>query len=286
MELKGIRKIFHEELSEIYPREEIDSFFYLSIEHYLNLERFILVLQPNIVLTKDEEAPLFQCLARLKMEEPIQYILGETFFLGLRIKVNPSVLIPRPETEELAQWIIHDLQSENNSVKIIDVGTGSGCIAVALASHLNSIRVTAVDVSEAALFVAKENAQYHKLDIRFEKADIATWEYLEHKFDLIVSNPPYIRESEKNSIKSNVKDFEPHIALFVPDQDPLYYYRQIIDFGKQNLNNEGLIYFECNQYLAKELIDLLEDENFSEIELRKDLFGNDRLVKAKWAVKS
>ena len=282
MQLKEIRNIFRTELSQIYPKEEIDSFFYLAVEHYLNLERFVLALQPEIILSKEEEAPLFECLTRLNNQEPIQYILGETFFHGLRIQVNSSVLIPRPETEELVHWILEDHKDLNSQRNILDIGTGSGCIGIALASEYQNACIWAMDISSKAIDLARKNAEYHGVKVKFIESDIAKIKGMESKFDIIVSNPPYVRHSEKKDMKSNVADFEPHLALFVKDEDPLYYYRFILEFAKHQLVDNGSIYLEINQFLSTDLFRLLEDEKFSEIELRKDIFGNDRMIKAKW----
>ncbi|WP_375324713.1 peptide chain release factor N(5)-glutamine methyltransferase [Flagellimonas sp. GZD32] len=288
MLLREIKNIFHKELGEIFPKEEIDSFFYHCIEHYLKLERFILALQPQYVLTKTEEQPLFEALAELKLQKPIQYILGTAHFMDLELQVNENVLIPRPETEELVQWILD--AERNRSVistplndqplRILDIGTGSGCIAIALAKHLPKAKVYAIDVSEAALKVAKENAKNNGVEIAFIQQDILKSELeFELKFDIIVSNPPYVRELEKLEIQKNVKDFEPHLALFVDDNNPLVFYDAIAQFSKRYLVEKGILYFEINQYLGEESAALLKAHNFSEIELRKDIFGNDRMLK-------
>ena len=288
MLLKEIKDIFHKELGEIYPKEEIDSFFYSCIEHYLKLERFILAIQPGITLTKEEEQPLFEALSELKLEKPLQYILGTAHFMDLELQVNENVLIPRPETEELVQWILLDTEQSgrviersrnDRSLQILDIGTGSGCIAIALAKHLPNVKVFALDVSEGALNVARKNAASNGVDITFLHEDILNTE-LELDFDVIVSNPPYVRELEKNEIQKNVKDFEPDTALFVPDEDPLLFYRAIIDFAENHLSEKGKLYFEINQYLGEETKALFHARNFSEIELRKDMFGNDRMLKA------
>ena len=288
MLLKEIKDIFHKELGEIYPKEEIDSFFYSCIEHYLKLERFILAIQPGITLTKEEEQPLFEALSELKLEKPLQYILGTAHFMDLELEVNENVLIPRPETEELVQWILLDTEQSgrviersrnDRSLQILDIGTGSGCIAIALAKHLPNVKVFALDVSEGALNVARKNAASNGVDITFLHEDILNTE-LELDFDVIVSNPPYVRELEKNEIQKNVKDFEPDTALFVPDEDPLLFYRAIIDFAENHLSEKGKLYFEINQYLGEETKALFHARNFSEIELRKDMFGNDRMLKA------
>ncbi|WP_396589656.1 peptide chain release factor N(5)-glutamine methyltransferase [Allomuricauda sp. R78024] len=282
MLLKEIKTIFHQELDVIYPKEEVDAFFYRLIEHYLKLDRFVLVLQPNLAITKEEEQPIFEALAGLKLEKPLQYILGTAHFMDLEIKVNENVLIPRPETEELVEWILEECQVKpSRDLKILDIGTGSGCIAMALAKGLPNAKVYALDVSEEALKVAQENAESNQVEIEFIQMDVLNPNNLELKFDIIVSNPPYVRELEKHEIKNNVKAYEPSLALFVPDEDALLFYRAIIAFAEKHLLEKGHLYLEINQYLGKETKALLEAHNFSEIELRKDLFGNDRMLKGK-----
>ena len=293
MLLKDIKKIFHAELDEIYPVEEVDSFFYYAIQHYLGLERFVLALRPNLTVTKEEEQPLFETLAQLKQEKPIQYILGTAHFMNLELMVNEYVLIPRPETEELVQWVMEDCLFERSrrssqDRNILDIGTGSGCIAIALAKYIPNANVFALDISGEALKVAQENAVSNHVNIQFMNQDILKNELelvlgLEPglKFDIIVSNPPYVRESEKDKMRRNVLVYEPETALFVPDDDALRFYRAIVQFAKNHLAKEGKLYLEINQYLGKETRALLEAHNFSEIELRKDIFGNDRMLKGK-----
>lgn len=280
MLLKEIKNIFHLELDSIYPKEEVASFFYLAIEHYLNLGRFVLVLEPNLIISKTQEQPLFEALAQLKLERPVQYILGMTQFMDLDFKVNENVLIPRPETEELVRWIISDCENQESRINILDIGTGSGCIAIALAKNLKNARVYALDISDGALEIAKKNAVRNQVDVELIQADILILDKLGIKFDIIVSNPPYVRMVEKDTMKSNVVEHEPGIALFVSDDDPLVFYRKIVEFAQSNLKKDGMLYFEINQYLAKETKRLLE-EFFPEIELRKDMFGNDRVLKGK-----
>ena len=281
MLLKEIKNIYHKELDTIYSKEEVDSFFYLVIEHYLELERFVLALKPQLVVTKTDEQPLFEALGQLKQEKPIQYILGSTQFMDLVFKVNENVLIPRPETEELVRWIIDDSELiENKEINILDIGTGSGCIAIALAKYLKNAKVDAMDISETALEVAQENARLNKVEVGFIQADIFKLEYLEEKYDIIVSNPPYVRMLEKERMKPNVIENEPELALFVEDKDPLVYYRKISEFAKSNLKKGGCLYFELNQYLSEETNALLAND-FSEVELHKDMFGNDRMLKGK-----
>ncbi|WP_420602055.1 peptide chain release factor N(5)-glutamine methyltransferase [Flagellimonas sp.] len=290
MLLREIKTIFHKELDGIYPTEEVDTFFYWTIEHYLKLERFVLVLQPNLTLTKEEEQPLFETLAQLKQEKPIQYILSNAHFMDLEFQVNEHVLIPRPETEELVQWILDYCQGEqchpersrrsSRDLNILDIGTGSGCIAIALAKNLPNAKVYAVDVSEKALDVAKQNAALNEVDVTFLQKDILDPGFEpESKFDIIVSNPPYVRELEKSEMKKNVRDYEPDLALFVPDNNALVFYEAITKFASDNLKTNGSLFFEINQYLGDKTQALLEAHNFLEIELRKDLFGNDRMLK-------
>ena len=281
MLLREIKNIYHSELDAIYKQEEVDSFFYLVIEHYLKLERFVLALTPKIVVSKIDEQPLFEALGQLKLEKPIQYILGATQFMDLDFKVNENVLIPRPETEELVRWIIDDFEKiENKEINILDIGTGSGCMAISMAKYLKNAKVDALDISEKALEVAKENAFLNKVEVGFIQADIFKLEYLEEKYDIIVSNPPYVRMLEKEQMMSNVIENEPELALYVEDKNPLVFYRKICEFAKSNLKKEGCLYFEINQYLGKETKALLEN-NFSDLELHKDMFGNDGMLKGK-----
>ena len=284
MQLKEIRNIFHKELDGLYALEEINSFFYLLIEHHLGLERFILALKPDITITKTEEQPLFEALSELKKFKPIQYIIGETSFMELDLAVTPDVLIPRPETEELVRWIIDDVKAFSGSktvgkIKILDIGTGSGCIAIALAKNLPQAEVYALDVSESALEIARTNAIRNNVTIQFLHLSILNRPELNDKFDIIVSNPPYVREQEKVGMHSNVLDNEPGLALFVKDDNPLIFYKEIALFAKKHLNESGALYLEINQYLAKETEQLLKEHNFSEIELRKDMFDNYRMIK-------
>lgn len=281
MQLSDIKLIYHKELSELYPKEEIDSFFFRSIEFYLKLERFILVMQPNYTLTKSEERPLFETLTRLVKEEPLQYIFKEATFMDLSLEVNEHTLIPRPETEELVQWIIDDCSKKfNQNIRVLDIGTGSGCIAIALATNLKKLNVHAIDISKKALSIAIKNSDRNKVNISFEKADILDRNLsMNMQFDIIVSNPPYVRESEKDDMHNNVKNHEPNSALFVPDNDSLLFYKAIANFSRKHLKNGGKIYLEINQYLGKETQLIFEQENFENISLKKDIFGNERMLK-------
>lgn len=292
VELKALdlKTIFNNELNAIFGDQEVSSFFYICMEHYLNVPKFQLALEPEFTLSKQETDTFFKVLNALKEEQPVQYIIGETEFYGLTFKVNSNVLIPRPETEELVDWIIQchteRSRSANKEIqfRILDIGTGSGCIAISLAKHLPNAEVYALDVSKDALNVAKANAQLNDVNINFIKANIlgeTNWnlEFENLEFDLIVSNPPYVRQLEKVEIKPNVLDNEPHLALFVEDDNPLVFYKAITNFAVNNLKSQGQLYFEINQYLGKETKQLLIDANFEAIELRKDLNGNDRMLK-------
>ncbi|WP_299111112.1 peptide chain release factor N(5)-glutamine methyltransferase [uncultured Winogradskyella sp.] len=286
MVLKELQHIFHIELDAIYGKHEVDSFFYLCTEHYLNVPRIQLTLEPGLAMTKPETDTFFKVLEDLKQQKPIQYILGETEFYGLPFKVKEHVLIPRPETEELVDLIIRSVTARavGKSIKILDIGTGSGCIAISLAKNLPKAKVYALDVSSEALTMAKENAKGNNVDITFIEASIleaSNWNlFFENtKFDVIVSNPPYVRELEKQEIQPNVLDNEPHLALFVEDNNPLIFYKAITDFAVKKLKPNGKLYFEINEYLGEETKQLLVDANFEAVELLKDLNGNDRMLK-------
>jgi len=285
MIVKEILNIFHKELDTLYGKDEVDSFFNLLLEFYLDLNRIDLVLNPNLAITKTEEQPLFEALSRLKLEEPIQYILGETEFYGLKFKVNKHTLIPRPETEELVNWILEQVTSNNNQLSILDIGTGSGCIAISLAKNLPNAKVYAMDISKEALKIAKENAEINGVEVEFIHQDILgvnqnEIDSISQNFDIIVSNPPYVRHLEKNEMKKNVLDYEPHLALFVQDNGPLLFYKAIAQFAVKNLKPNGQLFFEINQYLGRETMQLLQELDFKEIKLKQDLFGNDRMIKA------
>jgi release factor glutamine methyltransferase len=289
-----LKHIFHKELDALYGKDEVGSFFNLCMEHYLNSPRFQLTLEPEFTLTKPETNTFFQALEDLKQQKPIQYILGETEFYGLPFKVNENVLIPRPETEELVNLIISSVTSSavEKSLRILDIGTGSGCIAIVLAKNLPNAEIFALDVSNEALKVAKQNAKLNNVQINFIETDIlketvdsSLWEDVASRemgyFDTIVSNPPYVRNQEKTEIKPNVLDNEPHLALFVEDDNPLQFYKAITEFAVNNLKLKGQLYFEINQYLGEETKALLIESNFEEVKLLKDLNGNDRMLKGR-----
>ncbi|TDQ11672.1 peptide chain release factor N(5)-glutamine methyltransferase [Pedobacter metabolipauper] len=276
MNLKQLLPQFKEELAGLYDDQEVVSIYHMLVHHLSGFNKMQLILKGAEFLEQHLESRYRQVLQELKHGKPVQYILGETLFYGLPFKVNPAVLIPRPETEELVDWIIADASGRLH--KILDIGTGSGCIAISLKKNLIDSAVSALDVSEDALNTAKENALLNGLDISFIHADIITY-HSDEKFDVIVSNPPYIKADEMGEMHQNVLSNEPHLALFVSNERPLIFYEAIADFAKLNLQNGGLLYFEINEYLGKETINMLEDKGFIGIELRKDMQGKDRMVR-------
>ena len=229
-------------------------------------------------LSDNKKQNIISIVKRLQNNEPIQYILGTTEFYGLPLKVTPDVLIPRPETEELVEWILQE--TELPQPHILDIGTGSGCIAIALAKKIKDATVDAWDVSSKSLEVAKENAALNNVVVKFSKVDVLQPLQKSPHFDIIVSNPPYIREMEKEMMSSNVLNFEPHVALFVPNNKALLFYNRIADIALQQLNNNGCLYFEINHTKGNEVTQLLHQKGFVNIELKKDISGNNRMIRA------
>jgi release factor glutamine methyltransferase len=285
MKIKEYRTQFIQDLTALYGEDEAESFFYLILENQQQLKRIDLALQPDLILSTDALKVWDQFLQQLKNEIPVQYVLGSTSFFGLDFEVNTNVLIPRPETEELVEWILNSLQSTvtNQKVKIIDIGTGSGCIAISLAKNIPHAHVTALDVSVDALVTAQKNAQNNQVTVAFKNQNILETYDLQEQFDVIVSNPPYVRNLEKVEIKKNVLDYEPHLALFVENDNALIFYKKIAELAQKNLKPNGFLFFEINQYLGKETVDLLENLNFKNIELRKDIYGNDRMIRCNYS---
>ena len=277
MKLRDYRKYFLEKLTPLYDSMEAESFFAIALEELKGWRRTDLALNPDAELSGNEIEKWNTVLAQLETQKPIQYIFGKAHFYGLEFEVNENTLIPRPETEELVEWIINENKAKGQ-INIIDIGTGSGCIAISLAKNLTDASVSAIDVSEGALAVAKRNAQHNKTNVNFILKDILAAENLEQRYDVIVSNPPYVRNLEKEEIKENVLQYEPHLALFVDDNDPLIFYRKIALLAKNWLSPNGRLYFEINQYLGPETVQMLEDFGFANVVLKKDMYGNDRMV--------
>ena len=256
-----------------FPRREVISFAYLSIEKILGYSKSDCIINSDKQLSNESVNSFKKIISDLRKNIPIQYVLGEANFYGLKFKVNRSTLIPRVETEELVEYI---LNHKFNSV--LDIGTGSGCIAISIAKNTDS-RVTAIDISNEAIEIAKRNAIHNSVDVNFIVDDVFNFCH-DKKYDLIVSNPPYVLESEKKYIHRNVIDYEPHDALFVNDSNPLIFYKKIIEIAKNNLNKDGLLFFEINEKFSNQIIELLTDLNFVEIELKKDINGRDRIIKS------
>ncbi len=275
--MKAIAKQISEGLSGYYTSGEVSALTRIIATELLGVSQMAYFLKDNITLTAEQEALLDNAIERLKKLEPIQYILGYSDFCGLRFKVTPATLIPRPETSELVEWIASEA---TGSESILDIGTGSGCIAVSLAHKLPQSKVTACDISHEAIAVATENSKANGCSVAFEQVDILAYEPTGEQFDIIVSNPPYIKENEKETMHSNVLDWEPHTALFVPDSDPLLFYRAIAEKGLTILKPGGRLYFEINRAHGKETMEMLAALGYTSIELRKDFADNDRMIRA------
>ncbi len=276
--MKKTLSSIREKLSAFYPKEEIRSVS-LWIAEFVTKCSATKLLAFDIELTEEWEAKIDKIIEQLRKNYPIQYIIGEVEFCDLKFSVNKNVLIPRTETAELIQWILQESKPQN----ILDIGTGSGCIAISLARKLENAKISAFDISSEALKVAKENSIRNNIsNILFQEVNILEHYSSNEKYDLIVSNPPYITQTEKNEMEKQVVDFEPHIALFVTDDEPLIFYEKIALFAKNHLQKSGLLFFEINRQFGKEVVLLLKNLGFSEIELRKDSFGNDRMIKATW----
>lgn len=277
MKLKEYRNYFIEKLAPLYDSMEAESFFNITLEELKGWKRIDLAMQPDAVLSSEEIAKWNGVLEQLEEQRPIQYIFGKAHFYGLEFEVNENTLIPRPETEELVEWVVKENEFKGK-ITLLDIGTGSGCIAISLAKNLSDAAISAIDVSTEALAVAKRNALHNKTNVNFIHQDILAAETLPQTFDVIVSNPPYVRNLEKAEIKENVLQYEPHLALFVEDNDALLFYRKIALLAKANLAPNGKLYFEINQYLGTEMIDMLENFGFKNIVLKKDIYGNDRMI--------
>ena len=282
MKIKNLKTHFFSELQTIQEDSEIESFFFILTEYLHDLKRIDISLNPDFEVSETDLQKWNVIISELKTEKPIQYITGEAWFYGLRFEVNENTLIPRPETEELVEWIVDGQKTKDKrqKVSILDIGTGSGCIPITIKKEIPNALVSAIDVSEKALEMARKNAIDNEVEVNFILQNILESESLIEKYDIIVSNPPYVRNLEKEEIKKNVLDNEPHLALFVEDNDALIFYKKIAELAQKNGSENGQLYFEINQYLGKEMVDLLEKMNFKNIELRKDIYGNDRMTKA------
>jgi len=272
-------KLIKTELAPFYGESEVNSFVRLILENTCNMTYQDIVLKKEIIVSCENAKKIRRIIEKLKSHEPIQYILGKTEFYNLKFKVNPAVLIPRPETEELVDWILKSIPNKKSD--IIDIGTGSGCIPISLKHNLPKLDVSAVDISEKAIKVAKSNALENNVEIAFETKDILKWqEFIWTKYDIIVSNPPYVRKLEKEQMNKNVLDFEPANALFVEDSKPLLFYSTIADFAQTYLKKDGLLYFEINEAFGEATKEVLLNKGFKKVIIKKDLSGKDRMIKA------
>ncbi len=276
------KKLIRDSLSQLYCEQEIESISKLIFEKVLGFSRLQVHLNQHQTISSANLTQITEIVNRLIQFEPIQYILGETEFYSLPLKVNPAVLIPRPETEELVDWIIHNSPPINPI--ILDIGTGSGCIPIALAKNLTGAIAEGWDISTDALTVAKKNAEINQAKVNFVWADVLNLNYpaQKQKYDIIVSNPPYVTTSEQLSMLKNVVDYEPHVALFVSDADPLIFYRKIAEIAINALKTGGKLYFEINEQFGNETVDLLSVKGFKNIILKKDINGKERMIKADW----
>ena len=275
--MKTIANRINKELADIYTAGEVSALTRIIATELLGIPQMTFFLKDDVTLTAEQQTLLCNAIERLKKQEPIQYILGYGDFCGLRFKVTQATLIPRPETSELVEWITSEATGKES---ILDIGTGSGCIAVSLAHKLPQSKVTAWDISNEALAVASENSKENGQTVTFEQVDILAYEPTGEQFDIIVSNPPYIKENEKEAMHSNVLDWEPHTALFVPDSDPLLFYCAIAEKGLTILKPGGRLYFEINRAHGKETMEMLAALGYTGIELRKDFADNDRMIRA------
>lgn len=266
-------------LQGVYDKEEVHCFFYILCDFFLQYSRFEVSMALDTIVSAKNITAFDMALLRLKKQEPIQYILGCTAFYGLTFKVNEHTLIPRPETEELVDWVLSNLHDQDSVLDILDIGTGSGCIAISLAKNIPTARVSGLDISEKTLEVAQENAVKNQVLVSFCKKDILETTALKNKYDVMVSNPPYVRQLEKKAMNANVLDYEPGVALFVPNEDPLLFYRKIAQLAMVSLQTKGWLYFEINEYLSKEMDVLLKDIGFANIEIKKDFREVPRMIK-------
>lgn len=282
--LEDIRQKINTLLKDKYSEGECRTIYFLMVEKEFGIPKEKAILGKNCTATADMMHRTDTIIHRLLNDEPIQYIIGETEFFGLTFEVNSDVLIPRPETEELVDLMIKDLKhSGKPSLKILDIGTGSGCIAISLAQYLPQAQVFALDISADALKIAERNAQRHQVNLTLWQNDLLQLQQLPEEFDVIVSNPPYVRQMEKHKMQANVLDFEPHLALFVPDENPLLFYEKIFIVARKSLSKQGKLYLEINEFLGQDMLNLAQQSGFQEVQLVKDFLNKDRFLICKLA---
>ncbi|MBL7778755.1 MAG: peptide chain release factor N(5)-glutamine methyltransferase [Chitinophagales bacterium] len=278
MTIAELQKTFHEQLALIYDTRESRAITQLALEHILNLNGPKISLEKFRLLTTYQQQQADEMLERLQKHEPIQYIIGKTWFYGLEFFVNSTVLIPRPETEELVDWIIQ-VEKKRDALSILDIGTGSGCISITLKHQLPNAKVCAMDISEEALNIARNNANALKQSVQLIRGDALNDDWQKESYNIIVSNPPYISADEKEIMHKNVLQYEPHTALFA-EGDALIFYRTIADKALQSLTPGGALYFEINENKGDDVIELLRVRGYKNIELKTDMSGKPRMVRA------
>lgn len=282
MTIADIEKIFIEQMPGYYSHDEVKAIASLAVQHVCGVNKSYYLLHKNTDLLLAQETALIRILDELRFGKPVQHVLGEADFFGLRFKVNSSVLVPRSETEELVEWIINSIKTgQIGAESILDIGTGSGCIPIALKKNIPAAAVYAVDISEDALHIAKQNCVLNEVEVNLLQGDVLDKDFkVQHpEFQIIVSNPPYITNNEKEQMHRHVLDHEPHQALFVPDNNPLLFYDAIARFSISNLADGGCLFLEINESFGKETVALLEDKGFT-AELKQDLQGKDRMIRA------
>ena len=277
MTVLEFKNVFNKNLESQIDKNELNELFFWLIDHYCKIDKIRYIVNENYQLNNQEENDLRKAIKLLKKETPVQYIIGTAEFKGMNFNVNSNVLIPRPETEELVDWV---LEGNPKNKKILDIGTGSGCIAISLSKFLEDCLIEAWDVSKEAISVAKQNCKKQKTKISFKLIDIRNNIYSDEKFDIIVSNPPYVTQKDKQNMSKNVLNFEPHLALFTPENDPLFYYKKILNFSQGHLKSNGCLFLEINENLSKNVQELLNDYGFHDIKLRKDFRQKNRMIKA------
>ncbi|HEY0053924.1 MAG TPA: peptide chain release factor N(5)-glutamine methyltransferase [Pedobacter sp.] len=282
MTIAEIEEIFLEQMPGFYDKEEIKAIARLAVQNVCGISKSYYMLHKRKDLLLSEETAMIRILDELRFGKPIQQVLGEADFFGLRFKVNSRVLVPRPETEELVHWILESIRLENiSSANILDIGTGSGCIPISIKKNMPLANVSAIDISKDALEIARQNCELNAVQVTLLEGDILETDYLMNNsgFDIIISNPPYITYSEKGAMHPNVLTHEPHEALFVPDENPLLFYKAIADFSISHLNTRGCLFFEINENYGEDITALLIEKGFK-AELKSDLQGKHRMIRA------
>jgi release factor glutamine methyltransferase len=284
MTVKEVYRNFLLQVQDIYPLSEATVITDWIFESLLRVKKADLIKNPTQLIGQSEHLQIAKCLEQLLEHKPVQYVLGEAWFYQMKLKVNEHVLIPRPETEELVEWVLTADHQPPTTARILDIGTGSGCIAIALRKHLAAAVITAIDISKDAIAIAKENAITQKVSIDFKKWDFldkTTWKNLP-MFDIIISNPPYIPLREKENMSTNVIVYEPHSALFVPDDDALLFYENIAAFGKEHLNYNGKVFVEVHENYAQKTAALFKAAKYMYVDIKQDMFGKERMIQARY----